>query len=1258
MLKKLQFKSHKKLTMVIAFLLLLFVNNSFYAQCADTSSTGDCDGDGVQNSIDLDNDNDGILDTNECLNPETKKEIFTYTGADQSYTIPSNAISVTAKIWGAGGRGDERPDRGVGGAGGYTEITISKYNITNNTLILTVGQGGNSSTGSPTYGNGGAGSSGTVNNAIRNFGAGGGMSAISYATLNNPSSVTQADLIAIAGGAGSMPAYSNKKTRAGEGGGMIGGDATDAQTNINGLGGTQTTGGGSTNGNPGTFLQGGSSIINGSAGGGGYYGGGSGSFDNNQEGGGGGGSSYISSLTTDSQTVTSSTQIPAMSGDTDYISGVGVGGNNSAQNGGDGLIILIITLECDNDGDGIPNRLDSDSDNDGCSDADEAFYMALTNPGADTDNNGYYGSGIPTVDTNTGKVTASGAYAIKNTYYLDNTINTCDDNDNDGVTDYEDLDDDNDGILDTDEGYTKTAVPPACTGETILNFDSDYTEESGDGNIATFLEGEVFRFPNVASGIDALVTIIEFNNITSLPKLDDNVNGEPSAFQPQSSFSLTNIGDQAWTEYKFEFVEAGTTTPTIITKFFANFNDVDGGSNYGEQNWSQLPVDYVINDPTELTITHPGPWIVATAGYTEYPSVSNNYDKVNYTTEHTGSSYVIRLGAVARKAGVSGNRRQHQVEFACVNNYTKPDVVTILDTDEDGIPDHLDLDSDNDGCPDAVEAAGTYTYNDIDARYTRLTGTVNAVGIPNGTSQAIGTSTDKNIQSDICSPCDPANPKFQDFDGDGIGNICDNDDDNDGIPDGGKIFEYEKTTIVPGECTETQIEWLHNNATNDAGYDGQSDYATFDNTGSWRPGYSKLSSPNFTNADDIVFGAGLDETYNSSSTYIVGGVDKTTFEEAKTANDYVQVAYSPAVNMNLGLVRLGFSTSTTGADHLLNLGQFFVTLEMSTDPNFATSTVLYYDGYVDKIVAGEYLTLGHKYDIDLVAGTKYYYRFYTYNETNSYATNNVIRFDDVIFQHRTACQSDDDSMPSYRDTDSDNDGCPDALEGSGTYSHSDIDPVTGMLTAAVDNDKESATYGVPGGVTQTIGTSQNADVQSPACYISAYNDINQTPRDTPVNGALLTNDENISSVSTVTIGSITTNVTTDASGTTITNVPGTDKNGNPVLNAGTITIKSDGTYTFTPTAGFIGNINPITYTGEGTNGEEETAYLTIKVIPTILPGNNPPTAQNDVSTTEINTSINSTVLTNDSDPDGDNLTVSSADVTIAAITTVSGKDKD
>ncbi|MGJ8761985.1 MAG: Ig-like domain-containing protein, partial [Polaribacter sp.] len=93
---------------------------------------------------------------------------------------------------------------------------------------------------------------------------------------------------------------------------------------------------------------------------------------------------------------------------------------------------------------------------------------------------------------------------------------------------------------------------------------------------------------------------------------------------------------------------------------------------------------------------------------------------------------------------------------------------------------------------------------------------------------------------------------------------------------------------------------------------------------------------------------------------------------------------------------------------------------------------------------------------------------------------------------------------------------------------------------------------------------------------------------------------------------------------------------------GSLTINGDGTYTFVPAAGFTGTIDPVTYTGTGDDGATDTATLSIEVIPNVQPNSNPPTAQNDVNTTEVNTPVNSNLLNNDSDTDGDIITVTSA----------------
>ncbi len=167
----------------------------------------------------------------------------------------------------------------------------------------------------------------------------------------------------------------------------------------------------------------------------------------------------------------------------------------------------------------------------------------------------------------------------------------------------------------------------------------------------------------------------------------------------------------------------------------------------------------------------------------------------------------------------------------------------------------------------------------------------------------------------------------------------------------------------------------------------------------------------------------------------------------------------------------------------------------------------------------------------------------------------------------------------------------------------------------------------------------------------ANNDINQIPVNSNVSGLLSTNDKDIASVNSATIlgDPFTFGVSKDVSGI--------DRSGNPVLVAGSLTINADGTYTFIPATDFVGMIIPVIYTGTGVNGGTDTAILSIEVLPKLVTsGNNPPVAQNDVSSTEVNVTVTSTVMNNDSDPDGDPITISGASIALNTSVQVSGTD--
>ena len=169
------------------------------------------------------------------------------------------------------------------------------------------------------------------------------------------------------------------------------------------------------------------------------------------------------------------------------------------------------------------------------------------------------------------------------------------------------------------------------------------------------------------------------------------------------------------------------------------------------------------------------------------------------------------------------------------------------------------------------------------------------------------------------------------------------------------------------------------------------------------------------------------------------------------------------------------------------------------------------------------------------------------------------------------------------------------------------------------------------------------------CSTVAINDINQTAVNVPVNGDVSTNDYDPQGDNQTTTSAL---ADTDGDGLVDDNLPlgvtttiyGTDDDGNLVI-AGTVNLNNNGTYLFTPATDFSGDV-PFEYTVTDDNSispSTDDATVVIEVIPASDPNNNePPVANDDTQTTEQGISVDGNVMDNDSDPDGDPVTVTSA----------------
>ena len=214
--------------------------------------------------------------------------VKSYTGANQTFTVPSGLSTLTFKAWGAGG-GSGGDGNANGGGGGFVQEDISV--TAGETLNVKVGGGGQ-----------------RIADGASRKGGGGGWTSIDRSGTQR------------AGGAAGTGGTAG---RAGTGGRAKTGSAVDATGGYNG--------GGDGDGDNTSWTAGG--------GGGGYYGGGGAG-----NGGGGGGSGYAPTGTNTS----ASGNTVANGSDSDYQSSTGNGGTPTS-NGEHGAAVLIYTATVTSD---------------------------------------------------------------------------------------------------------------------------------------------------------------------------------------------------------------------------------------------------------------------------------------------------------------------------------------------------------------------------------------------------------------------------------------------------------------------------------------------------------------------------------------------------------------------------------------------------------------------------------------------------------------------------------------------------------------------------------------------------------------------------------------------------------------------------------------------------------------------------------------------------------------------------------------------
>ncbi len=566
---------------------------------------------------------------------------------------------------------------------------------------------------------------------------------------------------------------------------------------------------------------------------------------------------------------------------------------------------------------------------------------------------------VTVVWTNCNTCVTSGVHGGGISGFNFSTIDPCDavasgnlDSDNDGISDICDLDDDNDGILDLIEN------PEQCLA-TNLNYSFsgvlDGARDRGAPNDLNrdFIFGDDFSF------------LLDFNDNTAV-------------------IIETTIGDN-------NSGRNGNVTVDGVTLPFSTTAGSFQTLSFAPSISSSYSINYVGNDVTVTSVVVKDVFGTVLAqfdfGHNSSP-VATSY--IGVTTDNSAST------------SPSGN-----VVITC----------SITDSDNDGIPNYLDLDSDGDGCPDALESTSSpYTYPNLNAdgsidtsQYpVDTSSTSTTYGVPASTSYTEGTSTDFTIQSTLCSPCHPDHPDFSDADGDTIGDICDLDDDNDGILD---------VDELAGACTSSEIV---------------------------RP-----LSVTGMDSNDVFGGMGVESVADGLlTTFIVNstadGYDTMVFDLDNAYKVEELVIYN-----NAG----GNFTDNQSIESIDSI-EFYDTLG---------NLVLSFSNVV--IPEG---TAGDPFEIAIPPAT-------TNNAITKMVWNGVnARVNGIAFREveLKVCivDTDNDGIPNHLDLDSDGDGCPDAIEGAGTYTQSNL------VASSMDGGNTGGSYtGTAGSVIQNLGNTVNTN---------------------------------------------------------------------------------------------------------------------------------------------------------------------------------------
>lgn len=438
------------------------------------------------------------------------------------------------------------------------------------------------------------------------------------------------------------------------------------------------------------------------------------------------------------------------------------------------------------DADSLPNYRDLDSDGDGLPDTLEGNFEV-----PDADNDGIVGTGIPADDDKDG---------LANTNDPDFPGNILGgsgfnkDRDNDGVLNYIDIDYDNDGIIDNTEAQSTFAYIAPTGNDT----DGDGLDDAYDINNGGFAIGYVNTdggwapdYADVNSDSDAEYDLVENHLDNSIDVGKDNIINSTGAAGNDGMVDPNEPdtdGDGLADIFEIKPVDGGPFIP----------GDAANATNGGQTPLTQPDLENPGNDRDwreEVVNDNDGD------GYSDLNDEDDDND---------GILDIVEGGGDKDGDGVVFYLDADDNDSSNTNSLDPPN--SLNDIDGDGLQNSFDLDSDGDGIPDHIEAGGTFDGDGNGTPGTGLltTSDVNSVGVPLQVTAVGGYNGDG---TDGLYPIDT--------DLDGLYDYLDLDSDNDGIgdvieaggidPDGNGVYGAGSSNDIDADGLDDAVDILYNN---------------------------------------------------------------------------------------------------------------------------------------------------------------------------------------------------------------------------------------------------------------------------------------------------------------------------------------------------------------------------------------------------------------------------------------------------------------